>query len=332
MWADDSVAKKWFHVDGQPSSTRFGILGSGQLTPGLRAGMRLETEMKSNPSDTVNFATPSVTNTFAERWLDASLEGAWGRVNMGQGSGAADDASTLDLSGTAMPNGNCTSDWGGGIAWRDSAGATLATTPLVKDAINCRDFESRLDRIMYTTPTFGGFRAQFGQGQKDNTGESTEASVWYSGKLGGDFAAALGWSSVNTSTPAGAKDRETFGGSASWAANFGLTLTLSATRTQGVSTLRDAAPAADPDRTGKIWWGKVGWKFAGGQHAVAVDYGVFKDLVARDDEAKTVGIGYTWAPTRWADLYAAYHVHSLDRPGVSVEDVKVAVMGTRLKF
>jgi len=126
MHVDNGSNSKWFHVDGQPSSTRFGIQGTAQIAPGLRAGARIESEMKSNPSDVVSFATPSqgaVGNNvlFAERWLDASLEGSWGKINMGQGSGAADDASTVDLSGTGIANGNCPTDWGGAIPWTEPA-------------------------------------------------------------------------------------------------------------------------------------------------------------------------------------------------------------------
>src|SRR5918994_5545441 len=59
MWADNETQNKVFHVDGQPSSTRFGIQGTSEVAPGLRAGARIESEMKSNPSNEVNFATPS---------------------------------------------------------------------------------------------------------------------------------------------------------------------------------------------------------------------------------------------------------------------------------
>ena len=94
MFADDGHQSKWFHVDAQPSSTRIGINASGQVAPGLRAGGRIETEMKSNPSDTVSFAAPSTGAVsgnvlWAERWLEAYVEGGFGRVTLGQGSGAA---------------------------------------------------------------------------------------------------------------------------------------------------------------------------------------------------------------------------------------------------
>jgi Gram-negative porin len=325
MHADDGHSSKWFHVDGQPSSTRFGINASGQASPGLRVGARIEAEMKSNPSDTVSFATPQVTNTFVERWLDAFVEGSWGRVNMGQGSNAADDASTLDLSGTNMPNGTCPTDWGGGILFRTGAGGTGPS--LGTGLGNCNDFESRHDRLMYTTPTFGGFRAQVGQGQRTVGGESTEASVWYSGKLAGDFQAAIGYSTVNNSAPSAAgttPDRETIGGSVAWLHTSGFNVAFAMTSVDGISG------SATDDRKGKHQWFKVGYKF--GQHAVALDFGIYDDQSARDDEGTSIGLGYVFNPVRWAELYAGYHVFSLDRPGVDFEDITVFALGTRVRF
>jgi len=326
MHADDGHQSKWFFVDGQPSSTRFGIQGTSQITPGLRAGARIETEMKSNPSNVVSFATPSTGAVsgnvlWAERWLDAFFEGSWGRINLGQGSGAADDASTIDLSGTALANGNCVCDWGGGISFRDGAGGVLPAT--VQGVFVENDFESRYDRLQYTTPTFGGFRAQASVGQRTAAGEAVEASLWYSAKLMGELQAAIGYSNVNNSTAAGVVDRETIGGSVSWLHSSGLSLTFWTTQTEGVS-------AANPGQKGKFMQGKVGYKF--GQHAIAVDYGQNDDQLLSGDEGKTYGVGYVWNPIRWAELYAQYRIFQLDRPGISAEDISVGSVGTRIRF
>jgi predicted porin len=163
MFADDGVQSKTFFVDGEPSGTRFGIMGSAQVAPGLRAGARFETEWQSNSSDQVRMDAPSDSPGLAERWFDVWIEGGWGRINLGQGSGGADDASTIDLSGTALANGVCVCDWGGNLRWRTSAGGNLG--PTVGNTHNNNDFESRYDRVMYTTPVFGGFRAQVSTGQ-----------------------------------------------------------------------------------------------------------------------------------------------------------------------
>lgn len=330
MHADDGHNSKWFHVDGQPSSTRIGINASAQAMPGLRIGARIETEMKSNPSNAVNFTTPSLGAVggvvgFAERWLDAFVESAWGRINMGQGSGAADDVSTLDLSGTNMPNGTCPTDWGGGIPFLNSAGVAvtggLGTATGLGD---CNDFESRYDRLQYTTPVFGGFRGQFSTGQKSVAGEANEASLWYTGKLAGDFQAAVGWSSQNTSTPGGIPDRETIGAGIAWLSAAGFNVAANYTEVKGVAQL------AGNDRKGKTTWLKVGYKF--GQHAIGVDMGLYDDIAAASDEGKSYGVGYVWSPTRWAEIYAGYHLFTLDRPAVSIEDITVFAIGTRVRF
>ena len=351
MFADDGHQSKWFHVDAQPSSTRFGLNASAQATPGLRVGAKIETEMKSNPSDTVSFADPSTGAAtggnvlWTERWLDAYFEGSWGRINIGQGSGAADDASTLDLSGTGMANGNCVCDWGGGIAFRGSDGSTLGTTVL--GAFNNNDFESRYDRIMYTTPTFGGFRAQVGGGQKSDAGETMEASLWYAGKFMGDLQAAIGYSNEKLGAgPAGATpetpDNETIGGSVAWLHSSGFNVAFAYTQmTQGgaagLCTAATCVAAVNSERDDvKFMWGKVGYKF--GPHAVAVDYGQVKNQAADGDDGKTYGIGYVWNGVRWLELFANYRIYQLDRDaallpaGVGIEDVTVAAIGTRIRF
>lgn len=319
MFADDGHQSKIFHVDGDPSGTRFGIQGTSQVQPGLRVGARFETEMQSNASDEVSFAAPSITPVFKERWFDVSLDGAWGRLNLGQGSGAADDASTIDLSGTGLANGLSTTDFGGGIRWRDSAGATMAQN--VGNTHGNQDFEGRYDRVAYATPVFGGLRAQVGFGQKGD--DVVEASLWYSGKLAGDLQAAIGWSEEKTGgLPGNGPDHnQTIGGSVSWLHTSGFNLTFSYTN-QDFSSVTP--------RDGTHIWGKVGYKF--GQHAIAVDYGQTEDTAVLRDEGTILGIGYVWTPIRWAEFYAKYHLFSLDRPLVNVEDVTIVAIGTRVRF
>ena len=331
MFADDGHRSKTFFVDGEPSGTRFGIQGSAQVAPGLRAGARFEVEWQSNSSDSVNFDTPSDSPGLNERWFDVFVEGGWGRINLGQGSAAADDASTIDLSGTGLANGVCVCDWGGRIAWRDSAGLAIGTRNVGNTHSN-QDFESRYDRVQYTTPVFGGFRAQVSTGQKSTglhgtgvTGEANEASIWWSGKLAGELQAAIGWSEEKTQT-AGQDNNETIGGSISWLHTSGLNVTLAYTE-QTFS----ATPARDD---GTHMWAKVGYKW--GQHAIAVSYGIMEDQFAAGDEGDAIGIGYVWTPIRWAEFYVGLHQYTLDaRVGtatVAAEDIQVAAVGTRIRF
>jgi predicted porin len=325
MFVDNEVQSKWFHADNQMSSSRFGIQGTAQVAPGLRAGARIETEIRSNRSNEVTFASPTNGSSqgFTERWIDAFVEGNWGRINIGQGSGAADDASTLDLSGTSVVNGATITDHGGANPFMLSSGAPAGVTPV--QSLDNLDFESRYDRAMYTTPVFGGFRGQVGFGQKDNTGEAVEASLWYSGKLAGELQAAVGYSSVNLNTGTGATatdDRTTVGGSVSWLHTSGLNLTAQYTTRE----LDGVAGGRDADHM----FFKVGYKF--GTHAISLAYEMTNDLNRADDEGTIMSVGYVWNPIRWAEFYAGYHIMSLDRTGADINDITVAVLGTRLRF
>jgi predicted porin len=325
MYADDEVRSKIFHVDGQPSSTRFGIMGTSQIAPGLRAGARIESEMKSNPSHEVSFATPSQGALagdavgFAERWLDASIEGAWGRIEMGQGSGAADDASTIDISGTSIANGWCICDWGGGIAIVNSAGAPVGAT--VGAVMDNMDFESRYDRVRYISPVLGGFRGQVGFGQRTSEGEAVEASLWYTAKIAGEIQAGIGWSNVNLSPT----DRETIGGSVSWLHTSGFSVTFAYNKQD-----LPVAPARDATHMS----GKVGYKF--GTNAIAVGYTTVEDLALAGTEGKAYHVGYVWNPIRWAEFYANYINYTFDGSvggvAINANDVKVAAIGTRIRF
>jgi hypothetical protein len=332
MFADDGTQSKWFHVDNEASGTRLGATGTGQALPGLRYGFRIEFDFQSNESQRVNFSsTGPVSNFpahdedvggFAERHADAWVEGGWGRVNIGQGDGAANGATESDLSGTGMANGIGVADLGGGFFYRNAAGVLTGTN--VNASINQQDFESRYDRLMYTTPTFGGFRAQASWGQNGNA-DIKEISAWYGAKMGGlgELAAAVGWSEQGAVAVGAAKD-ETIGGSISWLHGSGFNLTYSYSN-------RDLPLAGGATRDSTFNYIKAGFKR--GAHAFAVDYAMGDDFNATGDEAKMYGIGYVWNPVRWLELYAAYKVHQLDLgTGASLEDVKIGTLGTRVRF
>jgi hypothetical protein len=333
LYADDGEQNKWFHVDNEASGTRFGITGTGQALPTLRFGFRIEVDLQSNESQRVNFGpTAPVSNFpghdedvggFAERHMDAWVEGGWGRLNMGQGDGAANGASESDLSGTGLANGIGVADIGGGFAHRNAAGALTGST--IGATINQQDFESRYDRLMYVTPTFGGFRGQVSWGQNANA-DIKEASVWYGAKMGGlgELAAALGWSEQGAVAPGATRD-ETIGGSISWLHGSGLNLTYAYTNRDNPV----AAGAAGRDSTFNYF--KVGFKR--GQHAIAVDYAMGDDFTAVGDEAKMYGIGYVWSPVRWLEITASYKIHELETAALgSLEDIKIGTIGTRVRF
>jgi hypothetical protein len=75
---------------------------------------------------------------------------------------------------------------------------------------------------------------------------------------------------------------------------------------------------------------KLGYKW--GAHALSLDYGMGEDQNAAGDEADAVGVAYVYKAAKWAELYAMARNHSLEQPGVTYEDIRVVMAGTRLKF
>ena len=313
MHVDDGTDAEWFNVDNGNSSTRFRFNADGQVQPGWRAGILFEAQFQSNPSDAVTFATRSVAASLAERHMDVFVTSPYGTLRLGQGDGAANGASEVDLSGTTVAHYASSPDIGGAFEYR--SGGLLSGTS-IGGSISNQDFESRYDRLHYQTPLFSGFMGEASWGHKDS--DIIEIALRYSGKIGalGTLAAAVGWS--NEDALPGGTDDEVLGGSVSWLHPSGFNLTFS-------HTSRDFA---NRDRT--FSYVKGGYKT--GKHAFSVDYGMGDDQAASGDEATVFGVGYVFTPVAWAELFALYKVHSLDRSGVSLDDITIFMAGTRIKF
>lgn len=312
LHADDGAEQEWFNVDNGNSSTRFRFNAEGAPAAGLKAGILFEVEYKSNASSAVNFATRSISPTLDERHMDLFLGGGFGTVRLGQGDGAANGAAEVDLSGTTVAHYSSTPDIGGAFQYR-AAGVFSGTS--IGDSISNQDFESRYDRLLYQTPSFAGFMGEASWGHKAT--DILELALRYSGKMAfGTLAGALGWSSEDAAP--GGTDDETLGGSISWLHPGGLNLTFAHTSRE----------FGGRDRT--FSYLKAGYKF--GSHAVSLDYGMGDDQAASGDEAKMYGIGYVFTPIAWAEVFALYKLHSLDRPGVGLDDITFFMLGSRIKF
>src|SRR5688572_7194870 len=71
MFVDDGLQSDSFHADNDNSSTRFRFAGTGEVTPGLKAGLIFEVEYQSSPSNLVTFADRDGTApTLDERHMD----------------------------------------------------------------------------------------------------------------------------------------------------------------------------------------------------------------------------------------------------------------------
>lgn len=317
MLVDDGAERDSFNVDNSNSSTRFRFNADGPAGAGLRAGILFEAQFQSNPSGAVSFADHSIDAQLTERHMDIFLTGGFGTVRLGQGDGAANGAAEVDLSGTSLAHYSASPDIGSAFQYR-TGGAFSGTS--IGDSISNQDFGGRHDRLLYQTPSFNGFIGELSWGHKER--DIGEVALRYGGKIGalGTLAGAVGYSNVYApdNAPAGSSDDKVIGGSISWLHPTGFNLTFA-------HTTRDL-----PGRDGKFSYFKAGYKT--GKHAISIDYGLGDDQAASGDEATVYGIGYVFVPIAWAEVFALYKLHALDRPGVSLEDINFLMLGSRVKF
>lgn len=314
LWADNGTDSDVGHVDNSNSGTRFRITGSADVTENTRAGVAWETQFESNASAAfdINQDNDGSAN-FKERKFEAWYGGQWGKLSIGQGSGAADGTSQIDLSGTSVVAYSGIGDFAGGITFKTPDGADIGEGVAVGDVFNQFDGLSRNDRLRYDTPAFG------------SVGFAVSATNGDAYELAGRFVQDLGDSAVEAGIGyVDGGDRSPFsqiGGSVSFlhASGFNVTATIA-------ERDLDAPGRSDPQNM----YVKVGYH--GGAHRFSVDYGITEDLAAEADEATTYGAAWNWQAFASGEIYAGVRNHELDRPGVDADDVIAMMAGTRIKF
>ncbi len=312
MYIDDGTNSDINHVDNINSDTRIRFVGSQDLGNGLSVGTVWESQFISNASSSVGInQNDDGASSFTERKLELYFDGAFGRVWLGQGDGAANGTSEVDLSGTGVAAYSGNTDWGGGVTFLDSAGANVVK---VGSTLNSFDGLSRNDRIRYDTPKLGPVKLSV-SATNGNAYEfgGTFASQFDMGKV----VAAVGY--VDTQDRV-ANPFSQWDGSISFLHNSGFNVTFSAG-----SRDPDTGPTADN------YFVKVGYKT--GKHAISADYGETSDLAALGDTASAWTGAYVYNLYKGVQIYGAVRVFSLDRTsGLPVEDVTAALFGARIKF
>lgn len=313
---DTGEGSDYFIVDNDNSASRIGAKLKGNLDgTGLVVGGHVELEYQQNPSNSVTLDQRSISGEFNERQLNVFVSGGFGKVSLGQGDGAANGNIERDLSGTLVVSWTNPALIGGGLNFVDDATSTRVK---LISAMSDQDFESRYSRLRYDLPAMGGFKATVSQGIKGND-NVTEVGLRYSGNLGGKVSGALGYSVKGSGGVTG--DVVTVGGSLSWLHASGFNVT------GAYSTSSDDNPA-NPDSD--FYLAKLGYKV--GKHAFDVHFMEADDRVQSGDSATSVGVGYVFKPIKWADLYAGYNTHALDRSGADFQNVDTVLVGGRLKF
>jgi predicted porin len=310
-FVDNGANSDWFHVDNDNSSTRFRFVGSEEISYGMSAGIVWENEFQSTPSNEIDVGDNGDGNSdFKERKMEAYFSGSWGKATIGQGDGAANGTSEVDLSGTSVVTYAGVNDMAGGVNFIDSSGTTITTIGSTRSQF---DGLSRNDRLRYDSPKLGPVTLS----ASATNGDAWELAARLATEMDGigKVAAAIGYID--------GQDRAAYdqlGGSVSFLHDLGINLTLS----YGIRDFDNRSQDAEN------YYVKLGYIL--GKHAISVEWGQTDDLAMVGDESSSYGAGYVFNIHNGIELYAGYRLYDLDRSGVSAEDVTVFMAGTRVKF
>lgn len=323
LFADNGSDSEVFFVDGDASSTRFGLIGESDVD-GTTLGGQIEIELESNSSnDSVSggrFGPSNGDFKLKERRLEVFAKNkSYGDGYLGQGSTASDGTTEVSFSGTAVAGGySDISSMAGAIAFSGTNNSVR-----VRDVFSNFDGNSRQDRIRYDSPSFSGFRIGASVADK---GDTDIAAQWAGEFDGGAKVAAAGHVLF-----LGEKDNRRdfdvqYGGSAS-ALYGGFNVTLAAA----------ARGSDDADRDPLFLYGSVGYTTSDltslGSTSFSLDYGYNEDVKQRDDEAQTFGIFAVQKIDKAAtDLYAGLRWYDLDRDGLDTDSITAVWTGARLRF
>jgi predicted porin len=312
MNVDNGSENGVVHADNSVSGTRWRFAGEGELDNGMTAGLLYEIQLQSNPSDKITAggldSDGDVGNlgggdNFSNRQANVWMKGNFGKVTIGQGSGAADGSAEVDDSGTTV------------IQYSGSSNDLLGsmefggTDVKVKSVRSSFDGLGRNDNIRYDVAIGDlGLAASLGNGDK------FEASAIFKME---NLKFKVGfWDEQDSDDgiPGSADGIAGSAVSASWGGDAGLNLS-------------GAYGSDDRDGDPSNLYLKVGFKM--GDNAFGVDWSETTDLGPGD--ADSISVAWVGSMMQGVEIYASYRIESLD--GVAgADDIDALVGGMRVKF
>jgi hypothetical protein len=305
MNVDNGEENGVVHADNSNSGTRVRVKGQGETDNGIMVGMYYEYQLQSNPSDKITEdsldsdgvgGNTGSGDNFSNRNANVWFKGNFGKVTVGQGSGATDGSAEIDLSGTtviqyASSNGDMLGDMEYG-----TSGVTVGDARSDFDGLGRNDnlrYDAGFDNFSVAGSTGNGSKVELsGKYKTDNL--EIMIGIWDEGDSGGE--------------------NQGHAISASWLAENGINLTAS------------YAGINDTDDPSNVYF-KVGFKH--GNSAYGIDVSETSDLAAGD--GSSVSIAWVNNIMKGVQIYASYREESLD--DVSGEDDITALAGgARVKF
>jgi predicted porin len=331
VYDDDGQQSDVQFIDNLSSGTRWRLTGDEDIGNGMKVGFNWEWQNSSNAAG-APIKSGDTGDSQSMRKAEVWFSGSWGKVSLGQGDGAGNGTTEVDLSDTWNVAYVGRSSFGSAIAWRSGNGGTFAGITH-GSTFSHWDAFSRYDRIRYDTPALGPVTLAVSAGQANRY----EGAVrWSQGLGGGQISAAAFYGHQNSVT----KNR--YGGSVAYLFSFGTS--LQAEYSENEADINNATKS-------KNWYVKVGHKW--GNNAVSIGYGESKDAsqgistalqaagfgTGVKDSGFNIGFNHN-IPKAKVDLYAGVAWNTLDLPsgvtgsggGSGVEDIYTVTVGTKLKF
>ena len=310
MNVDNGKENGVVNADNSVSGTRVRVKGHGDVGNDLTAGLYYEYQLQSNPSDKITADSLDSDgiggdvgggDNFSNRNANIWLKGNFGKVTLGQGSGAADGSTEADNSGTTVIQyASGSGDLLGSMEYGDS-GVT------VSDAMSAFDGLGRNDNIRYDAAIENfSFAGSYGNGDK------VELAARY--KQDNLEIRTAVWN-TNDST----EDSITgYAISGTWLLESGFNFT-------GEYSGNDDDDG-DSDEPTHIYV-KAGYKT--GNNAFGLDWAETSDLGAGDSNSVSVA----WVNQLMAgiEIYASYRIESLDDVD-GEDDIDALIGGARIKF
>lgn len=307
---DNGIDSEIQHLDNSGSGTRFRLKGETDSGNGIMVGFYWETQYQSNRSTGVDGNTVTdIGDSFQPRMRDLYIKGAFGKVSMGQGNGAANGITEMEYTGTTYLTGYASPEdlWGG---------VTFGNTGTsVGDVVDGMDGLSRNDRLRYDSPKLGPvtLSVDTGQGGKTEFAARFDTAVG-GGKLKGGIGSWDRKDQVGTATAKGTA------GSIAYMHGSGFNAAYAFGELDNGGTV-------DPENSMII----LGYKT--GVHAVSLRMGTTDDLNGANTSADSMGIGYVNRSLKAAELYVGYQTFELDDAAQpTAEDITIVFAGARVKF
>jgi predicted porin len=309
MNVDNGEESGVVNADNDVSGTRVRVKGNGDIGNDLTAGLYYEYGLQSNPSSKITAddldsdgvgGNVGAGDNFSNRNANVWVKGNFGKVTLGQGSGAADGSTEVDKSGTTVIQ--YTSSSGDILSSMDygDSGVTVGDARSGFDGLGRNDnlrYDAAVDNFSFAGSYGNGDKKELAAGYKIDNFE-VRVAWWDEASSGdGDKGAAI---------------------SASWLADNGINLT-------GAYSGTDASDDGADDPT-NIYL-KLGYKT--GKSSYGIDWSETQDLGPGD--GSSVSIAWVYVPLNGVETYASYRIESVDDVD-DEDDIDAVIGGVRVKF